>query len=340
LVGAFVVGNADDAGVNSGSVLPEPVRPMMATAGPAPTGPGWAWEWKWDGVRAIVAVAPGAAVRAMSRNDRDITGSYPELLALTDLVDQPVLLDGELVALDPHGRPNFGRLQSRMHVRHPSDALLGAVPVQYYAFDLLQLGTQRLLSQPYVRRRQLLDDLRLDGGPVQVPAYHTDVDGSTLLELAGQHGLEGVVAKRLQSRYEPGRRVRFWIKTPLRHTQEVVIGGWRPGQGRRADTIGALLLGAYDQDGNLIYVGDVGTGFTEQMLRDLHAMLQLRERPTSPFLHVPRELAQGAHWVQPDLVGEVEHRQLTTGGHLRHPSWRGLRPDRDPREIIFAVPPS
>jgi bifunctional non-homologous end joining protein LigD len=151
--------------------------------------------------------------------------------------------------------------------------------------------------------------------------------------------LEGVVAKRLDSRYEPGHRARTWIKIPLRHTQEVIIGGWRPGEGNRAGTIGALLLGVYDETGQLRYAGDIGTGFTDRMLRDLQAMLNTRERPSSPFDEtVPREHARHAHWTEPELVGEVEYRQWTTDGRLRHASWRGLRPDRNPREIVLPEP--
>jgi bifunctional non-homologous end joining protein LigD len=317
--------------------LPDPVAPMMASLGAAPGGAGWAFEWKWDGVRAIVAAMPGL-VRATSRNGRDVTAGYPELDVLGELVDRPVLLDGELVTLDQHGRPNFGRLQSRMHVRGPSPALVRSAPVQFYVFDLLHLDGP-LLAKPYVQRRELLDQLQLTGGPVSIPAHYTGIGASVLLNLAGQHGLEGVVAKRLDSRYEPGRRVQTWIKTPLRHTQEVIIGGWRPGEGNRTGTIGALLLGVYDETGHLRYAGDVGTGFTDRMLRDLLAMLSSHARATSPFDDVvPREHARGAHWIEPDVVGEVEYRQWTADGRLRHASWRGLRPDRSPREIVLPEP--
>ncbi len=310
---------------------------MMASLGAAPDGAGWAFEWKWDGVRAIVAAIPGS-VRATSRNGRDITAGYPELEVLAELVDRPVLLDGELVSLDQHGRPNFGLLQSRMHVRHPSPALVRSAPVQFYIFDLLHLDGP-LLAKPYVQRRELLDQLHLTGGPVGTPANHTGIAASVLVDLAGQYGLEGVVAKRLDSRYEPGRRARTWIKTPLRQTQEVIIGGWRPGEGNRAGTIGALLLGVYDETGRLCYAGDVGTGFTDRMLQDLQAMLRSHARSTSPFDEVvPREHARGAHWTDPDLVGEVEYRQWTADGRLRHASWRGLRPDRSPREVVLPGP--
>jgi bifunctional non-homologous end joining protein LigD len=171
---------------------------------------------------------------------------------------------------------------------------------------------------------------------VRTPPFYTDVAGPDLLAVAADNGLEGVVAKRLNSLYYPGKRSTAWIKTPLRHTQEVIIGGWTEGGGRRSGTLGALLLGVHDQrDGRLRFVGRVGTGFTQAALRDMQAMLEARARPTGPFDEpIPREDARGAHWVTPDLVGEVEYRQWTpTDNRLRHPSWRGLRPDKSPAEV-------
>jgi len=315
-----------------GGVLPGPVSPMLATVGSVPEGAGWAFEFKWDGVRAVVGVG-GGEVRAMSRNDRDVTGSYPELLGLRDLVSRPVLLDGELVALDGQSRPDFGRLQARMHVAAPSAELLRSRPVLFYVFDLLYLDGP-LIGRPYLERRGLLEQLALADGPVRTPPAAVDLGGAAVLEVAREHGLEGVVAKRIESRYEPGRRVRTWIKTALRYTQEVVVCGWNEGEGRRAGTFGALLLGVYDETGSeLRFAGMVGTGFTDRTLHELLALLRAREQPTSPFRDpVPRAYAPRPHWIRPDLVGEVEHRQWSADGRLRHPSWRGLRPDRDPRD--------
>ncbi|HWR46604.1 MAG TPA: non-homologous end-joining DNA ligase [Pseudonocardiaceae bacterium] len=318
--------------------LPEPVAPMLASAGELPSGPGWAFEFKWDGVRAIAAVA-AEQVRLYSRNGRDITGGYPELAVLSGLVGgRPVLLDGEIVTLGEVGRPDFGLLQLRMHLRAPSPELVGRVPVSYYVFDLLDLDGRRLLPQRYQRRRELLTDLDLEGTSprVRVPPYYTDVGGPQLLEVARRHGLEGVVGKRLGSRYEPGRRSPAWVKTALWTTQEVVVGGWTSGEGRRAGTLGALLLGAYDDQGRLRYLGDVGTGFTERMLNDLVARLAALEQPQSPFDEpVPREHARRAHWVRAQLVGEVEYRILTADRRLRHTTWRGLRTDKDPAQVTL-----
>lgn len=260
-----------------------------------------------------------------SRNLRDVTATYPELAPLGEVVSRPVLLDGEIVSFDAEGRPDFGRLQSRMNVARPRPELVRSVPVAYYVFDVLRVDGDDLTDEPYERRRDILASLKLDSPPlVQVPEHYPDADGQRLLAIAGEHGLEGMVAKRLGSRYQPGRRSTDWIKTPLRHTQEVVIGGWTSGEGHRAGTIGALLLGVYDDTG-LRYAAHVGTGFTDQALRDLQQQLEPLRRSDSPFdTPVPREHVPKAYWVKPDLVGEVEHRQWTSDQRIRHPSWRGL----------------
>jgi bifunctional non-homologous end joining protein LigD len=320
--------------------LPEPVAPMLATAGPVPRGPGWAFEFKWDGVRAVVAAA-GDRVRLTSRLGNDVTAGYPELAGIGALSGgRPVLLDGEIVALDAAGRPNFGLLQDRMHVRHPSAELRARVPVSFYAFDLLHLDGESLVPAPYDARRARLATLDLSvlepTGRVLVPPSFPDIEGDQLLDIARAHGLEGVVAKRRAARYEPGRRSPAWLKTALFRTQEVLIGGWTAGEGRRTATFGSLLLGARDPAGALRYLGHVGTGFNEAALGDLMARLRPLARATSPFADVPREHARHSRWVEPVLVGEVEYRVMTRDGRLRHASWRGLRPDRDPDEVTVA----
>jgi bifunctional non-homologous end joining protein LigD len=251
-----------------------------------------------------------------------------------------VLLDGEIVALDAAGRPNFGLLQDRMHVRHPSAELRARVPVSFYAFDLLHLDGESLVPAPYDERRARLATLDLSvlepTGRVLVPPSFPDIGGDQLLDIARAHGLEGVVAKRRAARYEPGRRSPAWLKTALFRTQEVLIGGWTAGEGRRTATFGSLLLGARDPAGALRYLGHVGTGFNEAALGDLMARLRPLARATSPFADVPREHARHSRWVEPVLVGEVEYRVMTRDGRLRHASWRGLRPDRDPDEVTVA----
>ncbi|TQM78480.1 bifunctional non-homologous end joining protein LigD [Saccharothrix saharensis] len=316
------------------SGLPELIRPMLAAPGQLPTGAGWAFEFKWDGVRAVTYVR-GGRVRAMTRNDLEVSATYPELRALATLPgDHEVVLDGEIVALGARRQPDFGRLQARMHVARPGDELLARVPVVYYVFDLLHVDGRSLLGAPYARRREELGGLGLGGVPgVRVPPSFTEVDGEDVLAVASDYGLEGVVAKRVTSRYEPGRRSTAWVKVPLVRTQEVLIGGWRPGDGRRAGTIGSLLLGVPSDDG-LRYVGKVGTGFTHSALLDLQERLRPLARTGSPFVDpVPADQARRAHWVRPELVGEVEYRTWTTDGRLRHSSWRGLRPDKQPGEV-------
>jgi bifunctional non-homologous end joining protein LigD len=307
---------------------------MLATAGQPPSSPGWAFEFKWDGVRAIVAAA-GDQVRITSRNSNDVTAGYPEINQTGLGAEHTLLLDGELVVLDAQGRPDFGLLQQRMHVRAPSEALRTRVPVRLYVFDLLSLDGESLLHQTYDARRARLLELGLDSlDRIDVPPSITELPGAQAMEIARAHGLEGVVAKRRTSRYEPGHRSPAWIKTALLMTQEVLLGGWTSGEGRRAGSLGALLLGAHDEQGHLRYLGHVGTGFTDAMLRDLLAQLQPLRRPDSPFDEpVPREDARKAHWVHPELVGEVVYRTLTHDGRLRHAAWRGLRPDRNPDEV-------
>ncbi|WP_239133582.1 non-homologous end-joining DNA ligase [Rugosimonospora africana] len=306
---------------------------MLATLGEVPDPPGWGYEFKWDGVRAVVYLDAGK-LRVASRNDRDVTPSYPELRTLLGrFPKRRVVFDGEILALDDRGVPSFSLLQQRMHVQAPSAGLLARVPVRLYLFDVLHLGGRPVLDEPYEWRREQLAELGLDDGVATTPPYWADDAGRDLLRAAADLGLEGVVAKRLDSAYRPGARSRAWIKTPLNTTVEVVIAGWKAGGGRRQGMIGSLLLGAYDRAGTLAFVGHVGTGFTGEMLRDLAGALRPLHRSSSPFAEqVPREHARDAHWVEPRLVGEVAYRTLTPDGRLRHPSWRGLRPDREPGE--------
>ncbi len=322
--------------------MPDLVRPMLATAGELPRPQdeaAWAYELKWDGVRLVSYVGGprGDGVRLMTRNDREVARSYPELAVLRDLLGGvPAVLDGEAVALDAAGRPDFGRLQQRMHVIDPVSVrgLVERVPVAYFVFDLLHLDGQDLVDLPYTARRELLDSLDLDGAAaVAVPPVFAG-DGAAAVATSRERDLEGVVAKRRDSRYEAGRRSRSWVKVKHVRMQEVVVGGWRPGEGRRAGGIGSLLLGIPGADG-LQYVGHVGTGFTEAMLAELGSLLEPLSRPTSAFAHeLPRADARDAAWVEPRLVGEVAFAEWTQDDRLRHPVWRGLRDDKSPDEVV------
>jgi bifunctional non-homologous end joining protein LigD len=241
-----------------------------------------------------------------------------------------VILDGEIVALHDE-RPDFGLLQSRMHVLRPDDRLVADVPVHYYVFDVLYQGQDVLIGRPYTERRARLEDLGLDSGPFRTPPWHRG-GGDKVLAESITKGLEGVVGKPLGSAYHPGQR-RDWIKIKNVKQQEVIICGWAPGEGRRADLIGSLLLGVYDGD-RLRYVGHVGTGFTDAMLADLAEQLRPLGRESSPFgTKIPSQAARGAHWTEPSLVGEVSFAEWTSDGILRQPSWRGLRIDKEPAEV-------
>ncbi|MEO3782214.1 non-homologous end-joining DNA ligase [Actinocorallia sp. B10E7] len=313
------------------------IEPMLAVSGGLPDDPeNWALELKWDGVRALAEVAFGE-VRVYARRGVLITSTYPELSALADLLaGHRAVLDGEVVAF-ADGKPSFERLQRRMHVPHPPPRLVRSVPVRYVVFDLLKLDGMSLLDLPYVQRRALLEDLELAAGPIEVPPYLPAADREQVEELlayTAQEELEGLIAKRLDSRYRPGRRVADWQKIKNFRSQEVVVVGWRPGQGRREGTLGSLLLGVHVR-GRLRYAGHVGTGFDDAMLDDLTARLGPLERPDWPCEgDPPWEVARDAHWVEPVLVGEVAFTEWTADGRVRHPSWRGLRSDKDPREVI------
>ena len=293
----------------------------------------WAFEMKWDGVRAVVYLDRGD-LRVLTRNDREVAATYPELAGLAhQLRDRRMILDGEVVAFDEAGRPSFGELQARMHVRAPGRALLDRVPVSILVFDLLHLDGTSLVGAPYDERRSALEGLDLTGDRWAVPPAF-DGQGAEALAASQAQGLEGVLAKRYDSVYLPGRRSPHWIKVKHVRMQEVVVGGWSPGAGRRQGGIGSLLLGVPDQDGRLVYAGHVGTGFSDRVLADLGTRLRAAERSTSPFAdEVPRAHAKDAHWVTPRLVGEVTFSEWTRDGMMRHPSWRGLRPDKDPQDV-------
>jgi bifunctional non-homologous end joining protein LigD len=316
--------------------MPERLVPMMARPSDKLPRPerGWSYEVKWDGVRAIAYVQPGR-LRLESRNLNEITDAYPEVRGiLTDLGMHEAVLDGEIVAFDDNGRPSFERLQSRMHVTSPNAVrrLMGSTPVVYAIFDVLYLDGHSLMDLPYTERRERLEQLELGGPAWRVPSVHRDA-GKRLLDATASQGLEGVVAKRLDSHYEPGRRTGAWLKIKHVRRQELVIGGWIPGEGRRARRIGALLMG-YHRDGTFVYAGRVGTGFTEKTLNELLGKLEPLRRDTSPFGSAPK-LPREAVFVEPSLVAEIEFREWTNEGVLRAPSFKGLREDKSPREVVL-----
>ncbi len=323
---------------------------MLASPGRGtlPDDPRFAYEYKYDGYRAIMRVAPSGELVLTSRNDKDLTAEFAVLAdALGDaLGGRAAVLDGELVVLNEYGQPEFALMQERRG-RYQQGLPVTGLPLRFLVFDLLRLGADDLTGLPYHQRRRLLAELDLTGAVAVVPAFtHEELAAAglaprDLLDRAAQAGYEGLLAKRLESRYYPGRRTLEWVKHPLIQTQEVIVCGWRPGKGRRDGMVGGLLLGAHDPATNeLVYLGDVGTGFTERALRDLGERLARIERAASPFAaELPREVVRTVRWVAPELVGEVVYRQFTRSDRrLRHAAWRGLRPDREPAEIIAPEP--
>jgi bifunctional non-homologous end joining protein LigD len=314
--------------------MPEHVKPMLARLGSLPVDDGrWAYEIKWDGVRAI-GYAEGGRLRLESRNGRDITPRYPELRELgRALAGHESIIDGEVVAFDDAGRPSFQKLQGRMHLasEHAVRRLAASDPVAYLVFDLLWLDGHSLMDLPYLERRERLVALGLQADRWQTPAHHVG-DGAALLEASRAQGLEGIIAKRTDCPYTPGRRSPAWVKVKNKRRTDVVIGGWLPGEGRRAERFGALVVGFYDDDG-LRYAGRVGTGFNEAELARLQGILAPLERSTSPF--VGRQPPRETHFVEPELVAAVDYGEWTQTRTLRHPVYQGLRDDIDPTTVRF-----
>jgi bifunctional non-homologous end joining protein LigD len=337
------------------SEVPGWIEPMLAKpdGGRLRSGPEWIYEYKLDGYRTAMRIAPDGTTVLTSRNGIDFTEEFPTLAGvLGEALDgRSAVLDGEIVVYNDAGRVEFGLLQDRRgRYRKHSGSLDRDEPfedldVRFLAFDLLQLDGTLLLDEPYDERRRLLEALPMPQPQLLsvVPAITFDelaADRLTpqgLLERAAAEGHEGLVAKLRKSTYIPGRRPESWLKHPLVRTQEVILCGWRPGQNRFTGTLGGLLLGAHDPDsGELVYLGDVGTGFSERERDELQARLESLARKKHPFADdPPREDVRRAQWVDPVLVGEVQYRQFTRGaGRLRHTSWRGLREDRDRSEIV------
>jgi bifunctional non-homologous end joining protein LigD len=290
-------------------------------------------EFKWDGIRAL-GIWDGSKLRLIGRRGTDLTARYPELTE-GDLGLPPTaaVLDGELVALDGDGRPSFSMLQGRMNLVQAADIAREArrTPVTYYAFDAIEHDGSDIAPLPLAERRRILEHLsETSRPPLMVPPVFDDLDAA--LATAGEFALEGVMAKDPSAAYRRGIRTESWLKVKLTHTQEVVIGGIRPGRGGRTGSIGSLLLGIPDEDG-LRYVGRVGTGFSEATLARLTAALTPLRTDVNPFVGVPRADASDALWVRPETVGEVEYAEFTPQGSLRHARWRGFRPDKDPAEV-------
>ncbi|MGY4856640.1 ATP-dependent DNA ligase [Cryobacterium sp. AP23] len=331
-----------------------PYSPMLARPGSlAELSPDtdWAYEMKWDGIRMLAYLAAGddGEVRFLTRNGNDVTASFPELV--DDLRraagHQAAVLDGEVVALDRRNRPDFSLLQSRLGLTAAADvrrAQRGA-PVHYFAFDLLERAGAVLVDLSYADRRAALEEFVTAGGTVQVPPAF-DGEAADVLATSLRLGLEGVIAKENRSSYQSGRRSDRWVKIKHVRAQEVVIGGWRTGKGHRGGTLGSLLVGVPvpRQPGDtgaprLRYAGRIGSGFSDRDLATLRRRLDELTQDENPFDDVPPADATDATWVRPLLVGEAEFGEWTPAGRLRHPTWRGLRVDKEPGDVVVEDPP-
>jgi bifunctional non-homologous end joining protein LigD len=312
------------------------IDPMLALASDLPaSGKEWAYEFKWDGMRAICRCAD-ATVRLSSRAGNDVTNQYPELQALGKaLRRQRVVLDGEIIALDEYDRPSFPNLQHRMHVVKPTDALVAARPVVYVVFDLLYLNEESLLDEPFSKRRERLGKLKIDGPHWRLSPSYDDA-GEPMLQTARETGLEGVVAKRLDSIYEPGRRQGSWLKIKVVLGQELVIGGWIPQEGSGGKRVGSLLMGYYDADHKLQFAGAIGTGFDAEAHAMLSAKLSRLQRAGNPFAEkLPKK---EAIFVRPTLVAEIEYRRWPAGGSIHQGAYKGLRTDKQADTVVKERP--
>jgi bifunctional non-homologous end joining protein LigD len=311
--------------------MPERLAPMLAKTGKLPPDEeAWGFEVKWDGIRTILFCDHGH-ITLQGRNGTDFTSRYPEVRELArEMGARRLILDGEIVAFDEAGRPSFERLQSRMHLGSDSAVRrrMRDIPATYVAFDLLYLDGRSTMTLGYEKRRELIDALELEGPAWRAPAYHRG-EGSSLLAATKELGIEGIVAKRLDCPYDPGRRSPGWLKVKNICEHDVVIGGWAPGEGRRSGHVGALVTGLYE-NGRLVYVGKVGTGFTDRTLAILERELAPLRRDSSPF--EGRAAPKGTIFVEPRLVARVQLREWTKSGTMRAPSFKGLRDDIDPQD--------
>ncbi|MDQ4095955.1 MAG: non-homologous end-joining DNA ligase, partial [Actinomycetota bacterium] len=320
-----------------------PLQPMLATLErDAFDDPTWIFEPKWDGVRTLAVC--GDETKLLSRKNNDMTPTYPELQKLHEqLVALEAVVDGEIVAFDK-GRPSFEKLQSRINLQNERDIKRAtkSCPVTLIAFDLLYLDGRSVCDEPVEERKRLLDKLIVPSPIVQVSTVVPE-EGRALAEAAAQRGLEGIVAKRLGSTYRTAKRSRDWLKIKVVHEADVVVGGWSKGEGSRATSFGALLVGAYDEEG-LHFLGSVGTGYSQQTIDELLPQLRAIAGDECPFVEGAAGIKGGRFgkpiknptWVQPELVAKVEFRELTSAPRLRAPSFKGLRSDKEPHECLLA----
>ncbi|MGD9684686.1 MAG: DNA ligase D [Candidatus Obscuribacterales bacterium] len=316
--------------------MPERLAPMLASL---PEGEysrsGMIYEPKLDGMRALAFVKNGQC-RLVSRRFIDITDQYPSLAAeLSSLTTGDALLDGEIIALNEKGRPSFQHLQQRMNLLKKADITRAeaTVPVFYFAFDIVHARGFDLRAIPLSQRKEILAESLRQSDRVRILSYFEE-DGRAAYEACIENGFEGIVAKKFDSTYEPGRRSPCWIKVKAQQTDEFLIGGYKAGQGSRSTTFGALLLGSYQEDGSLLYCGSVGTGFDQRQLKELLEAMKPLEQKACPFINRPED-KKNVTWLEPELVAEVKFMDWTRDRHLRTPVFLRLRDDKDPADICL-----
>jgi len=309
------------------------IAPMKAQSADSATGSDWTYELKWDGMRQLLFITSDG-VRVQSSNERNVTASFPELADMQTLLDgfSGIVLDGEAVAFDDSGRPSFSTMQRRMHISDPTEAARRAAttPVMFVAFDLLHLDGHDTFALPLTARRTLLDQVFDDGPNWKRSTQHDEL--APLLDVVQANHLEGVVAKRPSSTYQPGRRSPDWLKIKPRRRQEFVVGGWMSGQGNRAGRLGSLLVGFYDGD-QLLYAGRAGSGLTDTTLAEWQSLLVASSQ--CPFVEAPAfPRDRTVNWCEPTQIVEVAFGEWSGEHHLRHPVVLGRRTDKDPRSVV------
>jgi bifunctional non-homologous end joining protein LigD len=341
----------------AGRLSPARLEPMYATVGTEiPHGDDWTFEPKYDGMRVLAFSRPADSdemapdgtpqpqprrraqgVRLMTRNGRDKSAQFPEVVdalrSLTRRARRPIILDGEIVVLERDRPGRFQALQSRMHLQNAEQLGVQAkeAPAALIAFDILQDGDAELFDEPWIERRKRLEQLLRGPRLKKVRLSDTTPDGGGMIQRASAAGWEGIMAKRTMSKYRPGARSRDWLKLKLQYRAEFVVGGWTEPRKTR-QYIGALLLGYYDGEGHLRYVGHMGGGFTRNGLAEMYGRLEPLERTTPPFVDPPKT-NEPAHWVEPKIVVEVKFAEWTADGKLRQPIFLGIRDDKDARDV-------